>query len=105
MFNKPPSIYWDDKTKIEWLERRIIVSSIQYYELNDTCITDNKYDRLSKELVEMIKHSPKEFKKTKYYYCFKEFDGSTGFDIPSKLKKTDKEYLTCIAKTILNLKK
>lgn len=101
MFDNLPSKYWDDKTKIEYLERRIIVYSIMYYEYNDNCISDSEYDSISQQLVEMIKHSPTEFKKTRYYYCFKKFDGSTGFDIPSKLTKSDKDYLSGIAKQVL----
>ena len=32
-----------------------------------------------------------------YYYAMYDFDGSTGFDIPSRLTKYDLEYLTNIA--------
>lgn len=109
-FDSIPSFYWSTKTKIEYLQRRIIVASIQYYELNQTMIEDVQYDRISQQLVEMIKHSPKEFKKTRYYYCFREFDGSTGFDLPGKLNRkntnnpggmSDYDYLHHIAHMVL----
>ena len=110
-FDSIPSKYWSTKTKIEFLERRIIVSSIQYYELNQTVIEDYMYDGISQQLVELINESPKEFEKTRYYYCFKEFDGSTGFDLPRKLNRSkninnpggmsDYEYLLQIAQRLL----
>lgn len=111
-FDSIPSIYWSTKTKIEYLQRRIIIASIQYYELNDTCITDKEYDGISNQLVELINESPKEFKKTRYYYCFKEFDGSTGFDLPGKLNRKNKDnpggmsdydYLLEIAQNVLDI--
>jgi len=111
-FDSIPSIYWSTKTKIEYLQRRIIIASIQYYELNKTVIEDYKYDSISQQLVELINESPKEFKKTKYYYCFKEFDGSTGFDLPGKLNRKNKnnpggmsdyDYLYRIAQDVLKV--
>lgn len=112
-FNSFPSIYWSTKTKIEYLQRRIIVAAIQYYEYDQSILKDNEYDGLSHQLVDLIKQSPKEFKKTRYYYCFKEFDGSTGFDLPERLNKandnnpggmSDYDYLHCIAQMVLNVK-
>lgn len=111
-FDSIPSIYWSTKTKIEYLQRRIIVASIQYYDLNKSVIEDNQYDGISHQLVELIKESPKEFEKTRYYYCFKEFDGSTGFDLPGKLNRKNKdnpggmsdyEYLNMIAQLVLKV--
>ena len=111
-FDSIPSIYWSIKTRIEYLERRIIVASIQYYELNKSVMEDNQYDGLSHQLVELINESPKEFKKTRYYYCFKEFDGSTGFDLPRRLNRKNKDnpggmsdydYLYQIAQDVLKV--
>ena len=100
-FNKCPSLYWSDETKISYLQRRIIVYSIMYYELNESCISDREYDSISKQLVELQnKADRKEFERSMYYYAMYDFDGSTGFDIPSRLTKKDKEYLTRIAKML-----
>ena len=74
-----------------------------YYELNDSCISDKDFDELSKQLVELKKANPEEYKKTKYYYVLNDFDGSTGFYIPDKLNKQDKEYLTNISRYVLKL--
>ena len=97
-FSKMPCIYWSDSTKISYLQRRVIVYSIMYYEHNESCISDKEYDSISYQLVELQKKASKEdFEKSTYYYAMYDFDGSTGFDIPSRLTKKDREYLTHIA--------
>lgn len=97
-FSKAPYIYWSDKTKISYLQRRIIVYSIMYYEQNESCVSDKYYDSLSSQLVKLQKECNKEdFRSSEYYYAMYDFDGSTGFDIPSRLTKHDREYLTRVA--------
>ena len=97
-FSKMPCAYWSNTTKISYLQRRIIIWSIMYYEHNESCVSDYVYDSVSRQLVELQKQATKEeFEKSTYYYAMYDFDGSTGFDIPSKLTKKDKEYLETIA--------
>ena len=92
-----PVKYWDMTTIISWLQRRIIVYSIMYYEMSESCITDKSYDELSHQLVELMNSNPKEvLEQTTYWYAMYDFDGSTGFDIPDRLTKSDREYLTTI---------
>lgn len=100
-FDTCPSIYWSDSTKISYLQRRIIIYSIMYYELNESCVSDREYDSISKQLVELQnKADKKEFEESMYYYAMHDFDGSTGFDIPSRLTEKDREYLTNLAYSI-----
>lgn len=102
-FSKMPCIYWDDVTKINYIQRRVIIHSLIYYVFNESVISDNEYDSISKQLVQMSQELPEDIlSKSKYYYCMNDFDGSTGFDIPSRLTKEDYEYLTIIASHILN---
>lgn len=97
-FSNMPCIYWSNTTKISYLQRRIIVWSIMYYEFNESCVPDSQYDSVSHQLVELQKQASKEeFEKSTYYYAMHDFDGSTGFDIPSRLTKEDRDYLTRIA--------
>lgn len=97
-FSKMPCLYWSDATKISYLQRRIIVYSIMYYEQNESCVSDQYYDSISHQLVELQRTcGPAEFRRSTYYYAMYDFDGSTGFDIPSRLTKYDREYLTNIA--------
>lgn len=91
---------WDIKTKIEWLERAIIIYSIWYYDLGDSMVSDQQNDTESIQLYYMIKEYPKEFEKTKYAYAFKDFDASTGFHLRSALNDKDREYIVHIANFI-----
>lgn len=97
-FNSCPAIYWSDSTKISQLQRRIIVHSILYYEMNNSVITDKQFDAMCQQLVDLqnvVEY--KEFRSSTYYYAMYDFEGSTGFDIPSRLTKYDKAYLSQIA--------
>lgn len=103
-FSNMPSIYWTDSAKISYLQRRIIIYSIMYYELNQSCISDKQYDEISKQLVKLQNTSDFEsLKQSQYYYAMYDFDGTTGFDLPSRLNAKDKDYLYHLAKHILKL--
>lgn len=100
-FSNCPCIYWSDSAKISYLQRRIIVWSIMYYEHNESCVPDHVYDSVSHQLAELQrKASKEEFEKSTYYYAMHDFDGNTGFDIPSRLTKKDRQYLTHIANIV-----
>ena len=101
-FNKMPCIYWSDITRASYLQRQIIVHSILYYQMNENVISDLKFDGISKQLICLRKQmSNVEYQKTDYYYCFEDFDGNTGFYLYDALKAKDKEYLSNIAKQVL----
>ena len=104
-FDKLPMRYWDTKVKIEYLQRRIIVYSIAYYELNNNIVSDKYYDEVSKQLVVLQNENKSVVKETMYGYVFHDFDGSTGFDLYDKLNKKDKEYLMEITQMVLRSKK
>ena len=101
--NKLPYKYFDIKTKIEYIERRIIIYSIQYYELDESVISDKDYDKLSKYLCYLKNKYKEVYKTTEYYYCLYDFDASTGFYIYDRLNKKDKNKLRHIAEYILML--
>ena len=66
-FSKCPCIYWSDSTKISYLQRRIIIYSIMYYQYDESCVTDAYYDSISQQLVELQKTcDPEEFRKSTY---------------------------------------
>lgn len=69
-----------------------------YYEQNESCVSDQYYDDISHQLVKLQRTcDTAEFRRSTYYYAMYDFDGSTGFDIPSRLTKHDREHLTNIA--------
>lgn len=101
-FSRMPCKYWSDSTKVSYLQRRILVYSIMYYQLNESCVSDADYESVVKQLIELQKKiDPKEFKKTTYYYVMHDFNGSTGFDLFYKLKPHDRNYLLGIATQVL----
>lgn len=103
-FDSLPMRYWDIKTKIEYLQRRILIYSIAYYELNDNIVSDKYYDEISKQLIVLQNENKSVVKETMYGYVFYDFDGSTGFDLYHRLNAKDKEYLMHLTKVVLNMK-
>ena len=104
LINSLPYKYWDIKTQIEYIQRRIIIYCIIYYELNDNIVEDKVYDEYANYLVELKNKHKEIYKTTEYYYCMKTFDKSTGFYIYDSLNKNDKEKLMNIAKYILKIR-
>lgn len=94
--------YWSKKLKMDYLQRRIIVYSIQYYEMSDTCISDKYFDAVSQQLLWYMRHTEQEEQeRTTYWYCMSDFDASTGFHLYGRLNEYDKKYLSNIASGIL----
>ena len=101
-FNQMPFVYWNESTKISYLQRQVIVHSLLYYELNESVISDKDFDDLSRQLVKMQRNTQRDdLRNSQYYYCLKDFDGSTGFYIKSKLNENDRERLFGIAMVVL----
>lgn len=103
---------WDLLTKINYYQRKIILNCIMYYEYDKSFLTDNYYDSISHELVNMQKELDKSRrytvkKDTTYGYMLYDFDGNTGFDLPKRLNPKDYDYLNniCAYKLFLNDKK
>ena len=88
---------WDKITCIDFLQRKIILNCIAYYELNTNKLSDKEYDDLSRQLVNMQADPNIDIiNDTQYGYCMYDFDGSTGFDLYYRLNEHDKEYLMSI---------
>lgn len=89
-----PSLYWDTSTKLSYLQRRILVYSLMYYEHDESCVPDYTYDGISHQLARMQAAATKaELEASRYGYAFYDFEGSTGFDLPSRLTPEDREHL------------
>ena len=87
---------WDLKTRIEYLQRKIILNSIAYYMFDESRLSDRAYDEMCKQLVELHKEYG-DISDTQYGYVMYDFDGSTGFDLYYRLNEHDRDYLTSIA--------
>ena len=101
MYNFP--VYWNDKLKIDFLQRVILIHSYLYYELNTNIWTDKHYDEVAKQLTIMQNNYSKGWikKHSQYGYAFMDFDGTTGFDLFNRLTKKDKRTIIGISEMIL----
>lgn len=88
---------WDLKTKIAFLQRKILLNSIAYYIFDINFLPDPYYDMLSKQLVD-LSNEYGDIRDTQYGYVFQDFDGFTGFDLYYRLDRSDREYLTNMVK-------
>ena len=82
--------------RIQLLQRSILVNSFAYYELNDNILTDFQYDANARQLEELVKQHPNEFKRSRYYTYFNDFydageHATSGFDLIERVRKADKE--------------
>ena len=90
-YNKPFSF----AERIQLLERSILVNSFAYYILDDNILNDFQYDDNAKELAELKKEHPEDFKRSRYYEYFKDYCGddnmvyTSGFDLLEKVRKAD----------------
>ena len=93
------------KDKIEFLQRYILVHSYLYYELNESVISDKKFDKKARLLASKVDKYKSRMKSTQYGYVFYDFDGTTGFDLFDRLNEQDKKQIVHIAYLVLRLYK
>jgi len=90
--------------RCSFLQRKIIINSIIYYELNESLMSDQKFDKMCKNLLKGIQYT-KNYERSDYFYVFYDFDGSTGFHLYHRLEDDDKEYLMHLAQHVLKMSK
>ena len=83
--------------EINFLQRKILLNSIMYYDYDVSYISDQHYDDCCKKLVNLQEEYGREFVDDSMYgYIYYDFDGSTGFHLTDRLTKKDKKYLDTI---------
>lgn len=90
--------YLSEVEKINLLQRWILVHSFLYYELDDSIVKDRMFDMDCQQLVKLVefmkkKGKTKELKRTRFWYAFNDFDGSTGFHLYKRLNEEDKVFI------------
>lgn len=73
--------------KIQQRRLQLLVHSYLYYDKNITLIEDIKWDKWAKELVQLQKDNAEIADKVIYADAFKDFDGTSGFNLPYKDEK------------------
>jgi hypothetical protein len=94
--------YWSDKIKIELLQKWLIIHSVIYYELDSNLIEDHLYDSNAKQLCKMQKQCPEAARQSKWWYAFRDFEGS-GFYLYRKLKRMHKMELMRLAEYLVRV--
>ena len=89
---------WTKLECVNFLQRKIILNAIAYYELDSPKLSDKEYDELSYQLVELQKSI--DIQKTQYGYAMYDFDGTTGFDLYDRLTEEDKKYMNAITNIV-----
>lgn len=88
---------------INFLQRGIIVHSYLYYELDSSIISDQAFDKKTRELVSLKNTYPDLWKISEYYYVFgDDYTGATGFHLYHGLTKPKQEIIRAIADILLN---
>ena len=85
---------WTKLECVNFLQRKIILNAIAYYELDSPKLSDKEYDELSYQLVELQKSI--DIQKTQYGYAMYDFDGTTGFYLYDRLTEDDRKYMNAI---------
>lgn len=95
---------WTILMRINYIQRKILLNSILYYEHNRNMLSDHFYDNMCKQLVSYQKifarHSSVK-DETTYGYAYYDFDGSTGYHLYGRLIEQDTNYLLMITETYL----
>lgn len=99
--------HWNILMKIDYLQRKILLNSIAYYEYDASTIDDHFYDSICEQLVILHREYDKEpgqhfVVDSKYGYVFHDFTGETGFDLASRLEPADKYLLDVITQSHIN---
>lgn len=82
---------------IDYTQRKIIVHSYIYYEMNNTVISDREYDALCKKLVAFKNEYPDLWRTSEYYKQFgDDYNGATGFTLYHDLDDHQKEIILSI---------
>lgn len=68
--------------KIQQRRLQMLVHSCIYYELNTSIITDKQFDTWARELVKLQNENPSISQQVPWYEAFKDWDGTTGFNLP-----------------------
>ena len=76
--------------KVDFAARYVIVHSIIYYKMDDSVISDKKFDKKAAVLVKLIKKYPEEVKNSEYH-------------LYSRLNKSQRRYLKQIARNVIRL--
>ena len=71
--------------RITYIRKCLLEDSCLYYKFDYSLTSDATFDIMCRQLVEFQEEYWEEAEKCPYHEYFKDFDGSTGFDLPIHL--------------------
>lgn len=95
--------YLKGHEKLDLLARWIITHSMLYYEYDESLVPDAKFDSNAQQFLKLAKEvAEEERRQSRWLYVMRDFDGSTGYNLPKKLTN---EHKGLIKRDIKNLLK
>lgn len=89
--------HWDTLTRVNYLQRKILLLSISYYMFDFSPVSDHAYDEMAHQLADLMQKCDRVEEST-YWYVYYDYEGSTGFNLFYRLNQKDKDYLELQAK-------
>lgn len=83
--------------QLDWLCRKIIIHSIIYYDYNTNIISDPDYDKLARQLEQLVNGNRDKISNCYYCECLKDYTAATGFDLKDRLADEHRKYLEHLA--------
>jgi hypothetical protein len=96
--------YFTPYEKICLLERWILVHSYIYYTLDDNLVSDNVYDKNTRQLAKLLKMFPKSANAATYSKAFSGYDGGSGFNLLNNLTEEELRWIKVHATFALSAK-
>lgn len=81
------------KEKIQQRRLQMLLHSYIYYEKGTSIVSDATFDRWAYELRDLQKQYPEIANQVMWYQYFKEWDGTTGFNLPYMVIKDRADWL------------
>lgn len=81
----------DIKSLIEQRRRQMLVHSCIYYRHDKSIVSDQQFDKWAKELVELQALFPELAKECVYAEYFDDWDGTTGYHLPTWLPEVERK--------------
>lgn len=100
--------YWSMQTKIELLEKWILVHSYLYYEEDNGIVPDAMFDNNCRQLRAYCRANRSDFQKSKYYRAFGEYiaqESNSGYWLYKKLNYKEKAIIRRDAMICANMKR
>jgi hypothetical protein len=104
-FSHMPASLWNIRTKMNYLQRSVLILSVAYYIFDESIVPDVKYDAIGRQLARLQNRaSSKSLKATEFYDLFYDYEGFTGFYLYGRMTGHERKRMTDLTKAIIEAK-